>query len=149
MIHGMKKFLGFLSITLLIPCLIKPTSAQATAHALPPQPSDMKLGVDLLSDTSGVNITPYMKNLISDLKKHWLPLVTEAVNQPLLKQEETLINFTIAPDGHLLAMRLENSTHDVALDKAAWSATMGTSYLPLPTGMKDQNLKLRAHFVVN
>jgi hypothetical protein len=43
-------------------------------------------------------------------------------DRPCLKQQETFISFTIAPDGHLLAMRLE---------------------------MKDSNLKLRAHFAVN
>jgi hypothetical protein len=43
-------------------------------------------------------------------------------SQTLLKQQETFISFTIAPDGHLLAMRLE---------------------------MKDSNLKLRARFAVN
>jgi len=40
-------------------------------------------------------------------------------DRPCLKQQETFINFTIAPDGHLLAMRLENSTPGTALDKAA------------------------------
>jgi hypothetical protein len=43
-------------------------------------------------------------------------------DRPCLKQQETFISFTIAPDGHFLAMRLE---------------------------MKDSNLKLRAHFAVN
>ena len=149
MIHGMKNFLGFLSITLLTPCLIMPTYTQETAHALPPQTSGMKLGFELLTDTNGKNIDPYMKDLSSGLRKQWLALATEAAIQPLLKQEETVIDLTIASDGHLSAMRLEDSTHNTALDKAAWNTAKGTTYLPPPTGMKDANLQLRVHFVVN
>jgi TonB family protein len=147
--QGMKKLLRFLYITLLTPCLITPAHTQVQAHALLPQPSDMKLNVELLSDTNGANLDPYMRNMFSDLKKHWLPPVTETANQPLLKQQETVIIFTIAPDGRLLAMQLEDSPHNTALDKAAWNAVKGTPYSPLPTGMKGQDLKLRVHFMVN
>jgi TonB family protein len=129
--------------------LIKTTYAQATAQALSPQPSDMKLSVDLLSDTNGANLDPYMKELVSGLRKHWLPLANEAANQPLLKGEATLIDLTIGPDGRLSAMLLESSSHNTALDKAAWKTATAMTYLPLPAGMKDANLKLRVHFVIN
>jgi TonB family protein len=46
-------------------------------------------------------------------------------------------------------MRLENSTHNTALDKAAWNTAKGMTYLPPPMGMRDANLKVRVHFVVN
>jgi TonB family protein len=149
MIRGMKKFPGFLAITLLTSCLTKLAFAQVTVNAPPPQTSNMKLGLELLTDTNGKNIDPYIKNLISDLKKHWLAQATETANQPLLKQEETVIDLTIAPDGHVAAMRLENSTHNAAVDKAAWNTAKGVTYLPPPKGMQDANLKLRVHFVVD
>ena len=109
----------------------------------------MTLNLELLTDIKGANIDPYVKNLISDLKKQWLPLAKEAASERTKKPEETLIGFTIAPDGRILAMQLENSTHDTALDKAAWKATTGTTYSPLPPELRDINLKLRVHFVVN
>jgi TonB family protein len=143
----MKKPLCLLFIALLTPCLMTPTHAQSTAQT--PQPSNLKLNLDLLSDTNGVDLGPYVRILISDLRKHWLPLVKEAANQVPTKQEETIIEFTIAADGSISAMRLEDSTHDTALDKAAWNAAKGTTYLPPPTGLKDPNLKLRVHFIVN
>jgi TonB family protein len=149
MIHSMKKFLGFLSIALLAPTLIEPALAQEAVHAMPPQTSNMKLGLELLTDTNGKNIAPYIRELSSGLKKHWLALGTEAENQPLLKQEETVIDLTIAADGHLSAMRLANSTQNAALDKAAWNTAKEMTYLPPPPGMKDSNLKMRVHFVVN
>jgi TonB family protein len=146
----MKKFLPFLFIVLLTPCLIKPAYAQATAPAVSPQSSDLKLSVEMLSDAGGANnIDPYMKSLISDLKKHWLPLANQAANQPHLRQQETIIGITIAPDGHLLAMHLDDSTHNTALDKAAWGAIKEMTFLPPPPGMQDPNLKLRVHFLAD
>jgi len=107
-------------------------------------------GVQVLSDTSGADIDPYIKRLLIDLKAHWLPLIPEEANPPLSKKGETLIRFTIAPDGKLTAMNLDDSTHDVAMDHAAWGAvtSMG-QFEPLPKGMKDPNLTLRILFMVN
>lgn len=121
----MKRLLRFLSIALLTPCLITPAYAQATAPASWPQSSDLKMGLELLTDTNGVYVDSYVKNLMSDLKRHWLPLVKEAANQRPIKPEETTIEFTIGSDGSILAMQLEDSTHDSPFDKAAWSATKG------------------------
>jgi TonB family protein len=149
MIQSMKKSLRFISIVLLAPSLIKPAYAQETLHAMSPQTSNMNLGFELLTDTNGKNIAPYIRELSSGLKKHWLVLATEGANQPVLKQEETVIDLTIAPDGHLSAMRLEDSTNNAAVDKAAWNVAKGMTYLPPPTGMRDASLKLRVHFVVN
>jgi TonB family protein len=144
----MKTLLRFFAITLLAPCLIQTVSAQGTAQALPAQSPDLKLGVDLLSDTGGVIAASYMRNLISDLKKHWSVLVIQT-NQPFPKQQETVITFTIAPSGQISQMKLENPTHGSALDQAAWNATKATSFSPPPAGMTDPNLKLRVHFMVN
>lgn len=144
----MKKLLPFLSIALLAPCLIKSASAQPSAPASPLQSPGLNLSSEILSDTNGADLSPYMKTLVSGLKTRWLPLAN-AANQPPLKQQQTAIDITIAPDGHIQAMKLEDSTHTIALDKAAWSAAKETTYLPPPTGIKDQTLKLRIHFMVD
>jgi TonB family protein len=142
----MKKPFCFLSITLLALSLIPRTCAQAASPKLPAKASNLNVGVDLLTDTNGINMSSYMRTLISDVKERWTLLVTD---QSITSKEETVIDFTIAPDGHIFATRLEDSTHDVVLDKAAWSAIKATSYLPPPAGMKEPNLKLRVHFTVN
>jgi TonB family protein len=144
----MKRPLWFLSITLLTSCLITPEYAQAAAPEKPPKSSGLKVGVELLTDTNGISVDAYIRTLISNLKERWIPLMTGEA-QPLKSQEETVIDFTIAPDGQISAMRMENSTHDVTLDKAAWSATKATSYSPPPAGMREPNLKLRVHFTVD
>jgi TonB family protein len=144
----MKSLLRFLPIALLTPCLIQPASAQATAHAVPTQSPDLKLSVDVLSDTGGVNLAPYVRNLVSDLRKHWSSQATQS-NQPSPKQQETVLTLTIATNGQLSAMKLETPGGDSALNQAAWNATKTTSFSPPPTGMTDPNLKLRVHFVIN
>ena len=106
--------------------------------------------VEVLSDTSGADIDPYIRHLLADLKAHWLPLIPEEAYPPLSKQGETMIRFTISPDGKLLAMNLDDSTHDLALDHAAWGSIVSVGqFQPLPKGMKDPNLTLRIRFMVN
>jgi TonB family protein len=139
----MKSLLRFLAVILFAPCLITPAHAQTTKAAS--QSPVLKLSIDMLSDTGGVDVSPYMKSMVSDLRKQWLRLAADTANQPLTKKEETTITFGIAPDGTVSAMKLDGSTHNVALDKTAWVAVQATSYLPPPTG----DLKLRVHFVVN
>lgn len=94
-------------------------------------------------------MSPYVRRMMSDLKKHWQPPVAEASNRPLTKPQETAISLTIGRDGQIVAMNLEKRASDVALDKAAWNAAKETSYLPLPSGLKDKDLQLRVRFVVN
>jgi TonB family protein len=144
----MKSLLRFLAITLLAPCLIQSASAQATAHAVPTQSPDLKLSVDALSDTDGVNLAPYVRNLVDDLKKHWSSPAAQS-NPPSPKQQETVITLTIALNGRLSEMKLETPAHDSVLNQAAWSATKTTSFSPPPAGMTDPNLKLRVHFTVD
>ncbi len=105
------------------------------------------MSFDMLSDTGGADLNPYMENLMSNLRQRWLPMVNSTAKQPLLGPKETLISLTIAPDGNLVAMRLDSSTHSEALNKAAWTAAAGTPYAPTPPGMRDRDLKLRVHFV--
>jgi TonB family protein len=143
----MKKLLCFLSFGLLVSGLMAPAHTQVTAPAVLPQSSDLTLGVDLLSDTHGADLGPYMRILIADLKKRWLPPATESANRPTPKQEETLIRFTIAPDGHISAMRLESPEQETALDKAAWKAATTITPLPLPAAMKDSSLTVLVHFM--
>ena len=144
----MKKLPCFLAFVLLAPCLIAPAHAQTMTPAMPQQSSDLKLGVDLLSDTNGADLGPYVRILITDLKKHWLPLATEAANQTPLRQEETLLRFTIATDGQISAMQLENSAQDTVFDKAAWKAATLITPIPLPAGMKGSSLTVLVHFTV-
>ncbi len=107
-------------------------------------------GVEVLSDTQGVNFDPYLRRLIADIYRNWLPLIPEECRPPLSKQGETLVRFTILPDGRIGAMYLDGSTHDDAINRSAWgSITSEGQFPPLPSQFHGPNLELRLHYYVN
>jgi outer membrane biosynthesis protein TonB len=109
-------------------------------------------GAEILSDTQGVNFDPYLRRILSDIKRNWEPLIPEEAQPPLYKQGETYIRFTILPDGNIksASMHLDNSTHDIAIDKSCWSAIVSEGqFPPLPTQFHGPELELRIHFLVN
>jgi outer membrane biosynthesis protein TonB len=108
-------------------------------------------GVEILSDVQGVDFTDYIKHLLRMVKAAWLPLIPEECYPPLNKEGWTLIRFTIGKNGQLMdPMTLDNSSHDRAIDKAAWGAITGVGvFPPLPAAYKGDNLQLRIQFVIS
>jgi TonB family protein len=110
----------------------------------------LNTGVEVLSDTMGVDFGPYLRRILGDIKRTWLPLIPEEARPPLNKQGETLIRFTILPDGRIAAMKLDGSSQDIAIDKAAWGGITGVGqFPPLPASFKGPQLELRIDFLVN
>jgi outer membrane biosynthesis protein TonB len=107
-------------------------------------------GVEVLSDMQGVNFDPYLRRLIADIYRNWLPLIPEEAKPPLSKQGETLVRFRILPDGRIGGMWLDGSTHDDAINRSAWgSITSEGQFPPLPSQFHGPNLELRIHYYVN
>jgi len=116
----------------------------------PVEHQGLNTGVDILSDTMGVDFNPYLHRILHDIYVTWLPLIPEEARPPLNKQGETLIRFSILPDGRIGAMRLDGSTQDQALDRAAWGSITGVGqFPPLPKEFHGPNLELRIHYLVN
>lgn len=107
-------------------------------------------GVEVLSDTQNVNFNPYIRRLLADIYRNWLPLIPEEAKPPLSKQGETLVRFMILPDGRIGGMWLDGSTHDDAINRSAWgSITSEGQFPPLPSQFHGPNLELRIHYYVN
>lgn len=104
--------------------------------------------VEVLSDTMGVDFGPYIKKLLRLIRDAWYPLIPEECYPPLNKEGKTLIRFTIEPNGRVSYMGLDGSTHDVAIDKAAWGSINGNTFPPLPQDFKGENLQLRIQFII-
>jgi TonB family protein len=110
----------------------------------------MNTGVDVLSDTMGVDFNPYLRRILRQIYDTWLPLIPEEARPPLNKQGETLIRFSILPDGRIGGMHLDGSTQDQAIDRAAWGSITGVGqFPPLPKEFHGPNLELRIHYLVN
>ena len=119
-------------------------------QGMPVSHDGMNTGAEVLSDTQGVDFGPYLRRILSDIKRNWVPLIPEEARPPLNKQGETLIRFVINPDGSIGAMHLDDSTHDDAINRACWSAiTSEGQFPPLPKEFKGPNLELRLHFLTN
>ena len=109
----------------------------------------LQSGVDVLSDMQGVDFGPYLKQLKRLIIASWYPLIPEECEPPLNKDGQTLIRFTIQPNGVVSAMHLDGSTHDIAIDKAAWGGITGVGqFPPLPKEFHGDNLQLRITFVI-
>jgi hypothetical protein len=114
-------------------------------------------GVDILSDTQGVDFNPYLKKIIREIYETWIPLLPDEARPPLNKQGVTQLRITIMPDGSLHVqdganngLVLEGSTHDEALNRAAWGSITGVGqFPPLPKEFHGPNLILSIHYLVN
>jgi hypothetical protein len=114
-----------------------------------PSPLNMG-GAEILSDTKGVDFNPYLRRILSDIYRNWLPLIPEESKPPLSKQGETLVRFMILPDGRIGGMWLDGSTHDDAINRSAWGSITSEGQFPaLPSQFTGPNLELRIHYYVN
>lgn len=141
----MQRFRRALVLALLLTGTFIPGHAQVADSSA--RVEGRQLSVDVLSDHQKVaDMSPYMRDLISNLRSKWLlELQTEHL-QP--KPQETLITVTLAADGKVLAMHLDSSTEDESAGEAAWDAVKNASYAPLPADLKAPDLKLRLHFTI-
>ncbi|MGA1984085.1 MAG: TonB C-terminal domain-containing protein [Acidobacteriaceae bacterium] len=116
----------------------------------PGSTAPLQAGVQILSDTQGVDFSAYMRKLHYDIQRNWDPLIPIEVQPPLYKKGITGIIFTILPDGEIGGMKLETTSGDMALDRAAWNAiTSEGQFPPLPKQFHGPNLELRCGFFYN
>jgi hypothetical protein len=108
-------------------------------------------GIEVLSDTQGVDFTSWLARWHWETERTWDPLIPDEVNPPILKSGQLVIRFKVLPNGRLMdgSMTLEGSSGDVALDRAAWGALTGSNYPPLPRDFHGPYLELRAWFLYN
>ena len=109
-----------------------------------------KGGLEILSDTMGVDFGPYMKRLRYTVQTHWDPLIPESAMPPVMKKGVVVIEFAITKEGKVMGMKLVGTSGDVALDRAAWGAITDAIPLPnLPTQFAGDYLLIRARFYYN
>ena len=110
----------------------------------------MQSGVEVLSDTMGVDFGPYLRQVIQATQNSWDLLIPEAARAPLLAKGKVAIQFIIAPDGSVKQMQLILPSGDVSLDRAAWGGITGAApFPPLPKQFKGPYLALRFYFLYN
>ncbi len=108
-------------------------------------------GVQVLSDTQGVDFSSWLQRWHWETERTWDPLIPDEVNPPILKSGVVIIRFKVLPNGRLMdgSMQLEGRSGDTGLDRAAWGALTGSNYPPLPREFHGPYLELRAEFLYN
>jgi outer membrane biosynthesis protein TonB len=107
-------------------------------------------GLEVLSDTMGVDFGPYLARVLQNVRENWYNLIPEVARPPLMKKGKLAIEFAITKDGSVAGMRLVATSNDVALDRAAWGGiTASNPFPPLPSEFKGQYLALRFYFYYN
>jgi outer membrane biosynthesis protein TonB len=120
-------------------------------NALSMHPGAGTGGIQVLSDTQGVDFSSWLQRWHYETEHTWDPLIPDEVNPPISKAGQLVIRFKVAPNGRVIdgSMMLEGSSGDVALDRAAWGAITGSSYPPLPRDFHGPYIELRAWFLYN
>jgi TonB family protein len=108
-------------------------------------------GVEILSDTLGVDFKPYLAKIVPLTQHSWKARMPSEVSAPTYKTGAVKIRFSILPDGHVepKSMVLVGSSGDIALDKAAWYAISYTVYPPLPEDFKGPRVTVNFNFLYN
>lgn len=108
-------------------------------------------GVQVLSDTQGVDFRAWLQRWHHETQNTWDPLIPDEVNPPIMKSGMVVIRFKVLPNGRLMdgGIVLEGRSGDTALDRAAWGALTGSNYPPLPRDFHGPYLEMRAYFEYN
>jgi len=110
----------------------------------------MGSGVQILSDTQGVDFTNYINRLLATLKRNWLPLIPESAE--LGERGVVYSTFQINPDGSVPPPdpTLERTSGKEPMDNAAMGAIHASNpFEPLPKEFHGPYLKLRIIFLYN
>jgi len=120
-------------------------------NAMPMHPGAGTGGVQVLSDTQGVDFSGWLQRWHYETERTWDPLIPDEVNPPIYKSGMVAIRFKVLPNGRLMdgSLVLEGRSGDVALDRAAWGALTGSNYPTLPRDFHGPYLELRAYFMYN
>ena len=106
-------------------------------------------GVQVLSDTQGVDFSNWLQRWHYITQQTWDPLIPDEVNPPILKSGVVAVRFKVLPNGQVTDMQLDGRSGDTGLDRAAWGAITGSSYPALPREFHGPYLELRAYFLYN
>lgn len=108
-------------------------------------------GIEILSDTQGVDFKAYLHQIHQITESEWAPLVPSEVNPPIMLSGVVSVRFKILADGKLMdkSVMLDQRSGHVSLDRAAWDAITHAVYPPLPTEFKGPYLGVRLFFSYN
>jgi TonB family protein len=106
------------------------------------QPNSNHGPMDILSDTAGSDVHPYLDRVLGLIKANWYKRIPDSARAPIMKKGDVSITFHILTNGGITDVLYQNSSGDAALDRAAYDGITDSS--PLPSIGSDFNCKYLA-----
>ena len=103
--------------------------------------------IDILSDTKGFDMKPYLQELERRVKFKWYALVSDRAKS---RTGQLSINFRIMKDGRINDLKYAAKSGVTILDEPAYQAILDSDpFQPLPNGFACQSISLSFRFYYN
>jgi len=143
----------------LVPCLCGSLLAQEKPQPKADEPIleqapgcslDTYGGLEILSDTQGVDFGPYFRQMVQEVRTNWYAAIPKAAYPPLREKGMVVLRFRILKDGSVAELKFVCRSGDVALDRAAYAGISKSSpFSPLPREFHGDSLDFRMTFAYN
>ncbi len=102
----------------------------------------------ILTDTLGVDFDPYLRRVVSDIRKNWFAVMPEIAR--LGKRGEAMVVFEILRDGEVPRLDLVSASGSEPLDRAALAGVSASvPFPPLPAQFDGPLIRIRVTFLYN
>ena len=126
-----------------------PTQGAAPAPGLTGQQGAQHAGVELKSDPQGIDMRPYLAQILSIVRGNWRRVIPQSARMGALRGR-TIIEFIINRDGSIPKLVTAESSGIDPLDRAAVAGlSMSNPLPPLPSDFKGEQVRLAFSFAYN
>jgi outer membrane biosynthesis protein TonB len=106
-------------------------------------------GMEILSDTQGVDFGAYLKRLHVVIQNRFDVEIPQVARPPIMKKGLVVIEFAILKDGTITSIKMVSSAGDVALDRGAWGTLTFGPAPQLPAQFTGDFILMRGYFYYN
>lgn len=113
-----------------------------------PVPGKMGSSVELLSDPTGIDFSPYLIRVLAAVRRNWFAVIPESAK--LGRVGRSVVRFTIMKEGGVRAVEIAVPSGTEAFDRAAIAGISASNPLPpLPPDYKGREIRLQFVFKYN
>ena len=126
-----------------------PTQGATPVPGVLGQAGAQHAGVELKSDPEGVDMRPYLAQILGIVRGNWQRVIPQSVRSGALRGR-TVLEFIINRDGSIPKLVIADSSGNDSLDLPAVHALSASNPLPpLPAGFKGEQVRLAFSFAYN
>jgi len=122
-------------------------AAVAQQTPQPAQQNSTQTGeLQVLTDTHGVDLLPYVQASIKRIADSWHKIVPEGPQRNRFRKANVSIDFVVWRDGSVHGLRFDPVSNDPALDRTCWDAILKAApFEKLPAEFKGPHIAVQFH----